>query len=139
MPMRFIRLLSRLRRPCAISTRLSTACWISCSVGWSASFPGVGNGIERDDVHSCQRGVRNAIAAQSVLEHDFLLKQVGLGNNQILLSGVKLGFGAGNFNLRQRADVHLFLVVLQQQLRGLQLVFSRTTRHRGNSPGPNTG
>ena len=68
--------------------------------------------------HQMNPGRCDAIAAQRVFQYDLLLLQIGLGNYQILLAGVELRFGARDFNLRQRADLHLPLVVLEKLLGG---------------------
>ncbi len=42
------------------------------------------------------------------------------------MSGVELRLGAGDFNRRERSDIHLPLVVFKQPLRGFQLLLART-------------
>ncbi len=83
------------------------------------------NLVERHDVNVLEPGRGDAIAAQRVLQHDLLLLQIGLRNHQVLLAGVELRFGARDFDLRQRADLHLSLVVVQELLGGGDLLLAR--------------
>ncbi len=47
------------------------------------------------------------------------------GNGQILLRGIQLRFRARDFDLRQRAERNLFLVVFEKLLRGGQRLLAR--------------
>ena len=70
--------------------------------------------VERNDVDVRQHGVFNSVFAQGVFEDDFLLQNVGLCQQHILLAGWNLGLGAGRFDGRLGANSDLLPAVLVQ-------------------------
>src|SRR6266446_2070317 len=74
------------------------------------------NPVGGNDAGFRYRRTRHAIAAQRILEDGFLLQDPRLGDGQILLGSGQLGFRAHDFDGRQRADFHLFLVIAEQLL-----------------------
>ncbi len=74
--------------------------------------------VQRQNMYFIQGLAHDAVAAQSVLEHGLLLRDVGLRDQQILLGGGDFGGGARGFNRRQRSYLHLALVAFVKLLRG---------------------
>ena len=76
------------------------------------------DGVERNNMRIHQAAVRDSIAADGVLQHGFLLQQIGLRHQQVLLADINLRLGARHFNGRQRARLRLFSVVFQKLFGG---------------------
>ena len=72
-----------------------------------------------------QRAVGNPVAADGVLQHRFLLEQIGLRDQQVLLADVDLSLGASDFDGRQRSCLRLFPVVVQKLFGGRQFALPR--------------
>ena len=66
--------------------------------------------VQRKNVHVIQPLARDAVPAQRVLEDRFLLRHVGLRDQQVLLGGRNLRRGARDFDGRQRSQLHLLLL-----------------------------
>ena len=78
------------------------------------------NVVQRNNVHVVQPDVLHAVAVERVLQHDLLLRHVGLRDQQVLFARRDLRRRARHFNRRQRPDLHLLLVAVEQLLRRLQ-------------------
>ena len=60
-----------------------------------------------------------------VLQNRFLLQQIGLRNQQVLLADVDLSFRASDFDGRERAGLRLLPVVVQKLFGGRQFALPR--------------
>ena len=67
--------------------------------------------IERHDVRILQRRIFHPAPAERVLQHDFLLQQVGLGDQHVLRARRNLRLRARHFDRRYRARRQFLLVV----------------------------
>ena len=109
--------LSRLILLCSISTRLAER--FLDQFLHRADLLGFGNldVIQRHNVDVVQPGVLGDVAAERVLEHDFLLLDIGLRDQQVFLAAGNPGRRAGHFNPRHGPDLDLFLVAFVKLLR----------------------
>ncbi len=81
-----------------------------------------------DDPRRGNRRAGHAGLTQRGLKNRLLLQQARVGHRERLFTGGNFGLGAHHFNGRQRADLHLPPVVLQQLLRGGQRVLGHLNR-----------
>ena len=73
--------------------------------------------IQRNNLDGSERRIRNALAAQEVLQLKLLLPQIGLGIHQVVLRGRELRFSSGNIQASQGSCPFLEPAVLVEFLR----------------------